>query len=126
MQREGVTPNEVTYNTIVCSFIDSDDAELTPFSGHLKLPVMKSRDLLDFHGLMLGSALYWCREHVVRKNIAFPIQLIVGKGLHSKNNAKLKPEITRYLEEHGFSVVEDDSNSGCIIVSQSLKQAKHS
>jgi hypothetical protein len=82
---------------------------------------MISSVLYDFHGLLLGSALYWCKEHIVRGNIAFPIQLIVGKGLHSKNDAKLKPELTRYLEEHGFSVVEDDSNSGRIIVSQSLK-----
>ena len=96
------------------------------FSGHLKLPVMKSRDLFDFHGLMLGSALYWCKEHIVRENTAFPIRLIVGKGLHSRNDAVLKPELTRYLQEHGFSVVEDDSNSGCIVVSQSLKRVNGS
>ena len=85
-----------------------------------------SSGLYDFHGLLLGSALYWCKEHIVDENIALPIQLIVGKGLHSKNDARLKPEITRYLQEHGFSVVEDDSNPGRIIVSQSSTRAKHS
>ena len=54
-----------------------------------------SSGLYDFHGLLLGSALYWCEQHIVRENVAFPIQMIVGKELYSKNDAILKPKLTR-------------------------------
>ena len=113
MQSEGITPGDAAYNAVVSSFID---AELTPYATYLKPPTMRSCGFYDFHGLLLGSALYWCKQHIVPDNTSFPIRLIVGKGLHSRNDAVLKPELTRYLQEHGFSVVEDDSNSGCIIV----------
>ena len=118
MEAKGIAPNEVTYNTIVSVFIDSEADNLAPYKIHLKSPERKGK-LYDFHGLMLGSALYWCKENIVNEQVTFPITLIVGKGLHSKDSeAKLKPEITGYLKKHGFSIDEPDNNSGRIIVSQ--------
>ena len=118
MEDKGITPNEVTYNTIVSVFIDSEADNLAPYKIHLKSPERKGK-LYDFHGLMLGSALYWCKENIINEQVTCPIKLIVGKGLHSKDNeAKLKPAITGYLKKHGFSIDEIDTNSGLINVSQ--------
>ena len=118
MEDKEITPNEVTYNTIVSVFIDSEANNLAPYKIHLKSPERKGK-LYDFHGLMLGSALYWCKENIINNQVSFPITLIVGKGLHSKGNeAKLKPEVTGYLKKHGFSIDVPDTNSGRITVSQ--------
>ena len=49
MEYKEITPNEVTYNTIVSVFIDSDGDNLAPYKIHLKSPKLKGK-LYDFHG----------------------------------------------------------------------------
>ncbi|ODV64313.1 Smr domain-containing protein [Ascoidea rubescens DSM 1968] len=78
-----------------------------------------SEDEIDLHGLYVKEA-----EIFVKKRFKFCIHnnrpylnVIVGKGLHSKNGiAKLKPSVEEWCREYGISCSVDPDNSGVLVV----------
>jgi len=71
----------------------------------------------DFHGVYLDEALFFVKREIVPKvKDGQSFGLIVGKGLHSRYNAVLKPNIMTFLEKENISVRISDKNTGLLIV----------
>lgn len=74
---------------------------------------------IDLHGLYIKEA-----EYVLKTRIAAGVQrnestleVIVGKGLHSKDGvAKLKPAVEELCQESGFRSWIDNKNAGVLVI----------
>lgn len=74
---------------------------------------------IDLHGLYVKEAEYFLQVRIVQfvKTNQSHLNVIVGKGLHSKNGiAKLKPAIDEMCDEARLTHRIDKSNSGVLII----------
>ncbi|KAF8482758.1 hypothetical protein DFH94DRAFT_627155, partial [Russula ochroleuca] len=74
---------------------------------------------IDLHGLYVKGAITYTDKSIAeaRARGDNEIRLIVGKGIHSPNNAaKLKPAIEGLIQKHNLSAAIDPQNSGVLIV----------
>lgn len=71
---------------------------------------------IDLHRLFVKEALDKLTErigNVINDNV-FILQVIVGKGLHSDGEAKIKPKVIEFAEKHNIYCEVDDSNTGLL------------
>jgi len=74
---------------------------------------------VDLHGLYVKEAITYSDNSIAeaRERGDKEIRLIVGKGIHSPNNAaKLKPAIEELMQKHNLTAAIDPQNSGVLIV----------
>jgi len=74
---------------------------------------------VDLHGLYVKEAITYTGQSIVeaRARGDKEIRLIVGKGIHSPNQAaKLKPAIEELMQSYDLAATIDPQNSGVLIV----------
>ncbi|KAN0109305.1 Smr domain containing protein [Russula decolorans] len=74
---------------------------------------------VDLHGLFVKESIAYTAQSIAeaRARGDKEIRLIVGKGIHSPNQAaKLKPAIEELMQKHNLSAAIDPQNSGVLIV----------
>lgn len=78
-----------------------------------------ARDEINLHGLYVNEALA-CLEARIRRSVAQRqnyLQIIVGKGNHSKDNiAKIKPAVESYCDRRNLEYRVMPENTGIIVV----------
>nr|GAT57441.1 predicted protein [Mycena chlorophos] len=95
---------------------DSEAAELIFRATNMGRPSNE----IDLHGLKVKEAKGRVRNFLdeSRNRGLNQLRVIVGRGLHSDNGARLKPEITAFIrDEAQLAVCVDGKNSGALIVS---------
>lgn len=78
-----------------------------------------AEDEIDLHGLYVKEAEYFLQVRIVQfvKTNQSHLNVIVGKGLHSKHGiAKLKPAIDEMCDEARLSHRIDKNNTGVLII----------
>eukprot|EP01112_Ceratiomyxa_fruticulosa_P010893 TRINITY_DN2904_c0_g1_i1.p1 TRINITY_DN2904_c0_g1~~TRINITY_DN2904_c0_g1_i1.p1 ORF type:complete len:196 (+),score=51.55 TRINITY_DN2904_c0_g1_i1:231-818(+) len=70
--------------------------------------------VIDLHSLYTKEALVVLEERVkeCKKNEISHLTVIVGKGHHSKDGAKLKPAVEKWLEGRECTVITNQRNEG--------------
>lgn len=73
---------------------------------------------IDLHGLYVKEAIARAEEalETAQRNGDKEIKLIVGKGLHSTNGAKIKPAIEGLMQRYQLDAELDPNNSGVLVV----------
>ncbi|KAK7063959.1 hypothetical protein R3P38DRAFT_2821488 [Favolaschia claudopus] len=73
---------------------------------------------VDLHRLFLKEAEQKVQEAIwaAEARGASSVRFIVGQGKHSKNGARLKPELTSFIEGLGHTVRTDGRNAGVLVV----------
>ncbi|KAL9711821.1 hypothetical protein Ac2012v2_004894 [Leucoagaricus gongylophorus] len=73
---------------------------------------------VDLHGLYVKEAISYTDRALeqARARGDKELRLIVGKGLHSKNGAKIKPAIEQLVHKYQLSAQLDSTNTGILIV----------
>jgi len=73
---------------------------------------------IDLHGLYVKEALAKAEAALdaAQRNGDEEIKLIVGKGLHSTNGAKVKPAIEGLMQRYQLDAELDRNNSGVLVV----------
>lgn len=78
-----------------------------------------AEDEIDLHGLYVKEAEFFLQIRIVQfvKTHQSHLNVIVGKGLHSKNGiAKLKPAIDEMCDESGLKHHIDSHNTGVLVI----------
>lgn len=76
-------------------------------------------DEIDLHGLYVKEAQWVLKKRIVAgiQRHESKLEVIVGKGLHSKNGvAKLKPAVEELCDEAGFQSHIDPKNAGVLVI----------
>ncbi|TFK25713.1 DUF1771-domain-containing protein, partial [Coprinopsis marcescibilis] len=75
-------------------------------------------DEIDLHGLFVKEAIARTEEalETAKRTGQVEIKLIVGKGLHSSNGAKLKPAIETLMKKYQLDAELDPRNAGVLVV----------
>lgn len=78
-----------------------------------------AQDEIDLHGLYVKEAEYFLQVRIVQfvKTHQNHLNVIVGKGLHSKNGvAKIKPAVDDMCRDAGLNHHIDSHNSGVLVI----------
>ncbi|KAG9007610.1 hypothetical protein FRB95_008361 [Tulasnella sp. JGI-2019a] len=75
-------------------------------------------NVVDLHGLYVKEAIQKTEEAIIGAQIRDDslIRVIVGKGIHSEGDIKLRPAIEELVVKYNLVAAEDPRNSGVLIV----------
>ncbi|KAG2015503.1 hypothetical protein CC2G_008771 [Coprinopsis cinerea AmutBmut pab1-1] len=73
---------------------------------------------IDLHGLYVKEAISRTEEalEAAKRRGDTELKLIVGKGLHSSNGAKIKPAIENLMKKYQLDAELDPNNGGVLVV----------
>ncbi|KAG9008266.1 hypothetical protein FRB94_013626 [Tulasnella sp. JGI-2019a] len=73
---------------------------------------------VDLHGLYVKEAIQKTEEAIIGAQIRgdYQLRLIVGKGIHSQGDAKVKPAIEQLVAKYHLAAALDPQNAGVLVV----------
>ncbi|KAG9008267.1 hypothetical protein FRB94_013627 [Tulasnella sp. JGI-2019a] len=75
-------------------------------------------NVVDLHGLYVKEAIQKTKEAIIGAQIRndAQVRVIVGKGIHSEGDPKLRPAIEKLVIKYGLVAAEARRNSGVLII----------